>query len=286
MSQKPTIADFKKIIWAYYRREGRTSLPWRRTRDPYAILISEVMLQQTQVTRVAEYYKKFLEQFPNVRALAGARTSDVLAAWQGLGYNRRAVFLKRTAEIVTRDFDGRLPDDREALELLPGIGKGTSGSLMAFAFNKPEVFIETNIRRVFIHFFFPRRRRVTDVELERYIESSVDKKNPREWYWALMDYGAAMNTAGAAMPGRRAVAKASNPNRRSAHYKKQSAFAGSDRELRGKILRSTLSIEGSKISAARLQKKLAIPATRFKKIIAGLEKEGFIVRKGNYICIK
>jgi len=271
MSQKPTIASFKKTIWAYYRREGRMALPWRHTRDPYAIFVSEIMLQQTQVARVTEYYKKFLKQFPDFRALARARQSDVLAAWQGLGYNRRAMFLKRTAEIVAKDFDGRLPDNRAALESLPGIGKGTSGSLMAFAFNKPEVFIETNIRRVFIHFFFPRQRKVTDAELERYIGNSIDKKNPREWYWALMDYGAAMPA---------------NPNRRSAHYKRQSSFAGSDRELRGKILRSTLSGNGSKISATVLLKELGVNVVRFKKIITGLEKEGFIVRKRNYICIK
>ena len=272
MSQNTTVAAFKRTIWAHYRRAGRRSLPWRHTRDPYAIFISEIMLQQTQVARVEKYYEKFLKQFPNFRALARAKTSDVLRAWQGLGYNRRAMFLKRAAEIVVKQYAGRLPRTRAALEQLPGIGKGTSGSLMAFAFNKPEIFIETNIRRVFIHFFFPQRRNVTDAELERYIERSIDDKNPREWYWALMDYGAAM--------------KYVNPNRCSAHYKKQLPFAGSDRELRGKIMYSTLSQKRSRMSAKELLKALAIPRERFIDIIENLIREGFIVKSGDYICIK
>ena len=272
-----TIDAFKKRIWAHYRRAGRASLPWRHTRDAYAILVSEIMLQQTQVSRVEKYYEKFIKRFPGFRALAQAKTSDVLKAWQGLGYNRRAIFLKRSAEIIIERYDGHLPRERAALEELPGIGKGTSGSLMAFAFNAPEIFIETNIRRVFIHFFFPRRRKVTDAELERYIERSVDRKNPREWYWALMDYGAAMPAA----PALRA-----NPNRRSAHYKKQSLFSGSDRELRGKIMRSTLSQKKNKMSAKELLKELAVPRERFIDIIKNLIKEGFIVKRGDYLCIK
>ena len=273
------MGQFKRTIWAHYRRAGRGALPWRHTRDPYAILVSEIMLQQTQVARVEEYYKKFLKQFPDFAALAQARNSAVLAAWQGLGYNRRAMFLKRTAEIVVEQYGGRLPRDRVMLESLPGIGKGTSGSLMAFAFNSPEIFIETNIRRVFIHFFFKKRKKVTDAELERYIESSIDRKNPREWYWALMDYGAVMGAAGAAM-------KVLNPNRRSAHYKKQTAFAGSDRELRGKIVRATLDAARNKIEGSKFLREMNISPAQFNKVITGLEKEGFIVRKGNYICIK
>lgn len=274
-----TITAFRKIIWAHYRRAGRKQLPWRHTRDPYAILVSEVMLQQTQVSRVEGYYEKFIKKFPNFCALARARQGDVLAVWQGLGYNRRALFLKRAAEIVVKQYGGRLPRERAALEALPGIGRGTSGSLMAFAFNAPEVFIETNIRRVFIHFFFPRRRNVTDAELARYIERSIDRHRPREWYWALMDYGAAMHAAGAAM-------EPANPNRRSAYYKRQSAFAGSDRELRGKVVRSTLAQKRNKISAKELLRITAVPRERLDAVIYDLEKEGFVVRKGNMVCIK
>ncbi len=280
MSRITPATAFKRTIWTHYRRAGRKTLPWRRTRDPYAIFVSEIMLQQTQVSRVGGYYEKFIKRFPDFRSLAHARTGDVLAAWQGLGYNRRALFLKRAAETIMEKYGGRLPCDRAALESLPGIGKGTSGSIMAFAFNVPEVFIETNIRRVFIHFFFAKRRRVTDAELERYIGSSVDRKNAREWYWALMDYGAALPVMGAA------AKKEANPNRRSAHYTKQAAFTGSDRQLRGRMLRTVLSQKGRRATFSDLLITFAVPRKRLEKIAAGLEKEGFIVTKGNYICIK
>lgn len=271
-----TNRDFNRIIWARYRKEGRHALAWRRTTDPYAILVSEIMLQQTQVSRAEGYYEKFLKRFPDVRFLAKASTADVLTTWQGLGYNRRAMFLKKTAQILLEKYAGKLPVDREALELLPGIGKGTSGSLMAFAFNKPEIFIETNIRRVLIHFFFKNRKMVTDKELERYIEGAIDKKRPREWYWALMDYGASMKASNDPK-------KFINPNRRSAHYTKQSSFAGSDRELRGKFL--TIVLSKRKVSVAVLLKEVPIPKKRFEKVLAGLKKEGFIVMKHNNICI-
>jgi A/G-specific adenine glycosylase len=266
-----TKARFKALILAYYRKEGR-SMPWRKTRDPYAIFVSEIMLQQTQVARVVGFYEKFLKQFPDFRSLAAAEAKDVLKVWQGLGYNRRALSLKRAAEIIVRDFGEKLPRDRATLESLPGIGKGTSGSLLAFAFNKPEIFIETNIRRVFIHFFFPKAKKVTDDELKRYIESTMDLKTPREWYWALMDYGSFL-------------ARNENPSRRSAHYKKQSIFRGSDRELRGRMLRGMLDKKG-RVALQTLIKMLEVPAPRAEKIAEGLAREGFIVRKGNYISIK
>lgn len=274
-----TIAAFRKEIWAHYRRAGRGDMPWRRTNDPYRIFVSEVMLQQTQVARVMEYYPRFIRRFPDFRALARAGSGDVLAAWQGLGYNRRAIYLRRAAEIVMREFGGRLPRGRAALESLPGIGPGTSGSLMAFAFNEPTVFIETNIRRVFIHFFFPGRKKVTDIELERYIERSLDTARPREWYWALMDYGAAMAS------GSR-TAQRGNPNRRSAHYKKQEPFTGSDREARGKILRWTLAAKKNTMSVRTLSRALALPRQRFESALHALEKEGFIIRKGDSLYIK
>jgi A/G-specific adenine glycosylase len=269
-----TIERFKKIIWENYRRAGRLALPWRNTHDPYAIFVSEIMLQQTQVNRVAGYYKFFLERFPDFSSLAKANVVEVLTVWQGLGYNRRALFLKRSAEMVVEKFDGRLPPDRAALESLHGIGKGTSGSLMAFAFNKPEIFIETNIRRVFLHFFFEGKKKVTDEEIERYIEKSVDRKDPREWYWALMDYGTLLG----------AQAKEKNPNRRSAHYKKQAAFSGSDRELRGKIVRSLL-LKKSKIDERTLLTGVGASKEKFEKVIKGLYKEGFVIKEGNYLYI-
>jgi len=258
---------FKKTIEEYYHMHGRHDLPWRHTRDPYAILVSEIMLQQTQVTRVKSYYENFLKKFPNFRRLARAKKEEVLRAWQGLGYNRRALALWNLSRIVSREFNGNLPRTREQLEALPGIGRGTSGAVSAFAFNKPEVFIETNIRRVFIHFFFSATnegrasaKKVTDDELARYIKSTLDVKNPREWYYALMDYGAMLGTSASA-----SKLASANPNRRSAHYKKQSPFKGSDREIRGKLLRSILA--GNKPD---------IKSVRNRRVFAVLKKEGFL----------
>ncbi len=289
MDTSKKAAAFKSAVRHHYRLQGRHDLPWRKTRDPYAILVSEVMLQQTQVSRVEGFYGRFLEKFPDFRTLADARASDVLAAWQGLGYNRRALSLKRLAETVMGEYGGNLPSDRAALERLPGIGKGTSGSLMAFVFNKPELFIETNIRRVFIHHFFPRMRRgVTDEEIERYIQRTMDHAHPREWYWALMDYGATL--------GRSAQGIGSNPNRRSAHYKKQGTFRGSDRELRGRILRYLLSQKNAKGESAKKgvnKGQLAafagisgsVESGRIERVVSRLLEEGFIIKRRNSIYI-
>jgi len=275
-----TPAQFNAIIKRHYRARGRHGLLWRKTRDPYAILVSEIMLQQTQVARVEGFYAKFLARFPDFKALAEADTVAVLKAWQGLGYNRRALALKKLAEAVMSEYGGKLPCNRAALEKLPGIGKGTSGSIMAFAFNKPAIFIETNIRRVFIHFFFPRARKaVTDAAIERYIERTIDRKHPREWYWALMDYGATMATG--AVPGSGARTPV-NPNRKSAHYKKQSAFKGSDREVRGKILRyllaqSVLKKGNPAFRLGNIKKAINITDKRLNIILSRLVKEGFIL---------
>ncbi len=259
-----TIGQFRKLIWDHYRKYGRHDLAWRKAKNPYRILVSEIMLQQTQVSRVTKFYLAFIKQFPSFEVLATAKTADVLRAWQGLGYNRRALALQRLAQTVVGDYKGKLPSDRASLEALPGIGKGTSGSLMAFAFNKPEAFIETNIRRAFIHYFFSERQNVSDKELEPLIAKAVDLSNPREWYWALMDYG---STLGAAKD-------IENPNLRSKHYVRQSKFAGSDRELRGKILR--VALRGKKLIARNLARSLGEPLDRTKKILAGLSREGFI----------
>ena len=274
-----TVAQFKRTIRAYYKKNAR-AMPWRETRDPYRILVSEIMLQQTQVSRVLGFYKNFIKQFPDFRALASASTSDVLRAWQGLGYNRRALALQRLANEVIEKYDGRLPRDTENLIALPGIGPYTAGAVRAFAFDEPEIFIETNIRRVFIYFFFPAGKKpnqkagekVMDAALRRYLESTLDRKNPREWYFALMDYGAMLGSMGA-----------ENPNRRSAHYARQSIFAGSDRELRGKIVRTLLLRK--KILSSALARELRESRERVLNIVTRLNKEGFIMKKGEYITL-
>jgi A/G-specific adenine glycosylase len=257
--------NFKKTIQAYYKKNGRHDMPWRKTRDPYRILVSEIMLQQTQVSRVKKFYPAFIKKFPNFRALARANTQDVLRAWQGLGYNRRAIALQKLSRVVLEKFNGKLPREREILISLPGIGKATAGSLRAFAFNEPEIFIETNIRRVFIHFFFQDKMKVTDQALERYIKRTLERKNPREWYWALMDYGAMLGET---------ARGAKNPNRKSAHYRRQPQFRGSDRELRGKIVR--LLLKNKKISLNSIVKTTGEPVMRIKKVTSDLAREGFM----------
>ncbi|HEX4104002.1 MAG TPA: A/G-specific adenine glycosylase [Candidatus Paceibacterota bacterium] len=262
-----THPQFRKTIWAHYRKNGRHDLAWRKTRDPYRILVSEIMLQQTQVARVAGFYPEFIKVFPNFRALARAGTADVLRAWQGMGYNRRALALQNLSRIVLETFNGKLPKSREELESLPGIGKATAGSLRAFAWNEYEVFIETNIRRVFIHFFFHEEKTVTDEAIVRYITGTLPQKNFREWYWALMDYGAMLGAQ---------VQKAKvsiNPNRKSAHYRKQAVFKGSDRELRGKILR--LLLKKKKVSLPLMAKAMKEPALRVRRVANVLVREGF-----------
>ena len=179
---------FRDLILAHYRAHGR-DLPWRQTTDPYRILVSEIMLQQTQVERVAVKYREFLERFPDFESLAHAPKSEVLLAWQGLGYNRRAIALQGAAQRVIEEYGGRLPADVETLATFPGIGKATAAAICAYAFNMPVVYIETNIRRIFIHFFFQDREGVRDDEILPLVERALDRENPREWYSALMEYG-------------------------------------------------------------------------------------------------
>lgn len=267
----PEIARIRRIIMTWYRAQGR-DLPWRRTRDPYRILVSEIMLQQTQVPRVRTFYEKFIREFPDFVSLAKAKKSDVLRAWQGLGYNRRALALRESARIVVRRYGGRLPREREILESLPGVGPYTAGAIRAFAWNEPEVFIETNIRRVFLHFFFSGRARVHDREILPMIEKALDPHDPRAWYFALMDYGAMLGGAGG-----------ENPNRRSAHHVRQPKFAGSDREIRGRILR--LALSRGKLRMGDLEKAIPQPKGRIADVVASLATEGFLKRKGDIIAL-
>lgn len=209
----------------------------------YSILVSEVMLQQTQVNRVVPKYKEFLKKFPNIRALAIAPISDVLIVWQGLGYNRRALFLKRTCEELYKRNQKNpvFPTLHSELLKLPGIGQSTAGALLAFAFNTPVPFIETNIRAVFIYFFFKDSSSVSDIHIHELLSETLaekkNKSNPRDWYYALYDYGSMLK----AKLGKDKTAL----HKQSLHYTKQSAFKGSNREIRSAILK--LIIDATKI---------------------------------------
>jgi len=260
---------FQDEVRRYYRDHKRI-LPWRSTKDPYKILVSEVMLQQTQVERVKGYYEAFLKKFPTASVLAAAPLENVLMSWKGLGYNRRAVNLKRTAEIITQT-NGKFPKEYAGLISLPGIGPGTAGAIINFAYNIPTAFIETNIRSVYLHFFFKGKSGVSDKEILKLVEKTQDMKNPREWYYALYDYGVMLKkTIG-------------NQNMRSVHYKKQSTFKGSNRELRANMLFYIL--EKKRVTINALVKHLKKDKEIVLKNVVTFEKECVIKRKGIYIAI-
>ncbi len=254
---------FVNEVWEYYRRHGRQSLPWRLTPNPYHIVVSEIMLQQTQADRVIPKYKSFLKRFPTWKALARAPLGDVLREWQGLGYNRRGKMLHELGREVSQNYRGTLPKDVETLISLPGIGPYTAGAVLVFAFNTPVPIIETNIRSVYLHHFFLDETDITDAEIVRLIVLTLDVKNPREWYYALMDYGVYIKkTYG-------------NPNRRSKHYASQSTFKGSDREIRGAILRV---LSEQPYTREKLLKLLPFEDIRIDAQLVKLMKERMIIQ--------
>jgi A/G-specific adenine glycosylase len=312
----PEIRKFRKIVYTYFGSHGRT-LPWRRGHDPYHVFISEIMLQQTQVDRVGPKFEAFITALPSFSALAKAPLKKVLSLWQGLGYNRRALHLKKSAEIIVKKYNGRLPSSPEILETLPGIGTATAASIAAFAFNKPVVFLETNIRTVLIHHFFsdcsctgvaadslaprwspdlhlkvqspptsarqPRRfppvynrgmdfkSTISDNRLLPLAGQLLDRKNPRKWYSALMDYGTMLKN------------QYGNASRRSVQYKKQSRFEGSRRQKRGRILR--LLLNKGPLASGTISRRLAIPLNLLNKICAGLIADRIVIKSKNRYCI-
>jgi A/G-specific adenine glycosylase len=266
-----TAEAFNRLIWRYYR-EHKRNFPWRETTDPYKILVSEVMLQQTQTGRVVPYYEKFLTHFPTVKRLARTSTAELLAVWQGLGYNRRALSLKKSAQIIEEKYQSNIPHALEELISLPGIGHHTAGAILAYAFNRSEIFIETNIRKTIIHSFFPDREKVSDKEIDEVLQTVIDKKNPREWYWAIVDYGS--------MLGSKKIIR----NNRSGHYRKQTPFEGSNRQIRSGILKSLLQQTPQEIEA--FVEALKIDEDLVLKNLIDLEKEGFIEKRKEGYSIK
>jgi A/G-specific adenine glycosylase len=264
------VRSFRKKVYDYYDKHGR-DLPWRKRVTPYRVLVSEVMLQQTQVERVTAKYKEFLAAFPDFQSLAKAPTQKLLTIWSGMGYNRRALALRALAQQVVSEYRGKLPSDPAELVNLPGIGKYTAGAVFAFAFNKPVVFMDTNIRRVFIHHFFHDRENIRDEEIIPFVEQTMDRSNPRKWYNALMDYGTMLKKAQV------------NPNRRSAHYTRQGPFENSNRQVRGAILKAL--VKESPLTQARIVKITRMDPERVKKNLVQLEKEGFIRKKGRAYSI-
>jgi A/G-specific adenine glycosylase len=256
------VRAFRKAVWDFYRRQGRHALPWRQTRNAYRILVSEVMLQQTQVERVIAYYERFVADYPTPAALAAAPLADVLTRWQGLGYNRRAKMLWEGMKEVAAKHGGKLPKTAAELEALRGIGPYTARAVAAFAHDADDVFIETNIRTAVIHHFHPKKLKVSDADIADALAAALPKGRAREWYWALMDYGSYLKRSGV------------KNNYRAKAYAKQSAFEGSYRQARGAALRALA--RGAQPSALLVE--LMGPARRvqMKSALASLLKEGMI----------
>jgi A/G-specific adenine glycosylase len=261
-----SLSTFRAGVLAHYLAHGRT-LPWRQTRDPYAVLVSEVMLQQTQVSRVEPRYAEFLATFPDFGALAAAPLAAVLESWSGLGYNRRALNLKRLAEMVVDEHAGRLPDDPVVLATFPGIGKATAAAIVTYAFGTFAPFIETNVRAVFLHHFFADADGVPDGELRPIVEATWDRYDPREWGYALMDYGTHLKRT---LP---------NPSRRSRHHARQSRFEGSDRQARGAFLRAL--VRAGALEAHQLAEEARVDVARAQRLLEDLESEGFVARESD-----
>jgi len=264
------ISAFRKRVLDYYRRYGR-NLPWRQTTDPYHILVSEIMLQQTQVDRVIPKFEAFINRFPEPAKLAAAQLKEVLSLWQGLGYNRRAQSLHRCAILLVNEHGGRLPETREGLQALPGIGPYSAAAVCVFAYNQPCVFIETNIRAVYIHTFFPESDAVSDKQLEPYIHASLYTRDPRRWYNALMDYGVFLKKEHA------------NPARRSSRHAVQSKFEGSDRQIRGVVIKILGNVEV--MSMRKLVRTIGKEPVRVQTIIEQLVREGLVKRQRNQLSL-
>ena len=261
------ITAFRRAVWRHYRRDGR-DLPWRRKVTPYRVFVSEVMLQQTQVARVADFFPAFIKRFPTFAALAAPAPREVLEAWRGLGYNRRALWLREAARSVIRDHGGRLPRGEESLRALPGIGVATAASIAAFAFDQPTVFLETNIRAALIHHLFPARTKVTERELLAAAAMTLDRRRPREWYSALMDYGSWLKRANP------------NPSRRASAHRPQARFRGSAREARGAALRALLGARDPLSKSQLIRRLTGIAPERLGAALEALLSEGLIRRRG------
>lgn len=263
--------DFLERLWAEYNSASRHMLPWRAEpyMSPYAILVSEFMLQQTQVQRVVPKFLAFMDAFPDLDSLRRAKQSDVISSWSGLGYYRRAKFLYAAAQ--------SLPDgskevwSRGQLEACAGIGPNTAGAIRVYAYDTPELFIETNVRTVLLRHFFAESDSVSDKELQQILSQLLDYEHPRAFYWAIMDYGSALKRRGDRIA------------RVSSHYKKQAPYEGSSRQLRASIIRQLADAKkpvSTRTVARRLNDK------RAASIIDQLLKENMIEQSSGALRLK
>jgi A/G-specific adenine glycosylase len=268
-----TVKKFRSLIYAFYEKEGR-SFPWRERLEPWGILVSEIMLQQTQTERVVPYWERWMKKWPRPGDLHRASLEEILREWSGLGYNRRARYLKESAGVIAGEYGGRVPEVAADLERLPGIGAYTAGAVSCFAWNKPAVFIETNIRAVMLHFFFGGGSEIRDAEILPFLEKHLDRKEPRKWYWALMDYGAALKKL------------TPNPGRRGAHYRRQSGFRGSFRELRGSLIRALVSGGPAGLEELGRLPGIGRDEKDIYRALKALEKESMVAEEGGIYRIR
>ena len=284
--------QLNEALFQWFKKYGRHDLPWRKTNDPYKILVSEVMLQQTQGSRALSKYDEFLKTFPSIKALAAAPLGAVLRAWSGLGYNRRAKYLWECARIVNAKYSGEFPKSFETLQELPGIGRGTAAALMSFAFGGDEPMIDTNIRRIIVRIFFLQRKSShnigsisrsydttnLDYVLYKFTKQIIPKGRGRDWNWAMMDVGALVCTAkhhdDAACPFQKLHGAVED-----FQYKKpQKKFKGSDRYYRGKII-AALACAPQGLASSRMRDIVKVSEQKFDAVVDGLHREGLVVRQ-------
>jgi len=295
--------QIQRVLLRWYARNGRAHLPWRTTRDPYRVLVSEFMLQQTQVDRVLPKFSAFVERFPDFRTLAQSGASDAVRHWKGLGYNSRAVRLHAIARAVTETFGGALPRDAAALRALPGIGPYTAAALRAFAFDLDDAAIDTNVRRV-VHRWLhgielPAKAGIAQLEEEA--RQIVPPGRGHEWNSAMMDLGAMICTArfpncsicpvqslcAAAPLDATVLARARKLNAREASPQAALTFPQTTRFARGRIVDRLRALSpGEQISLLDLHRELGpLLAGRslehITSIVAALERDALVsVRKG------
>ncbi len=257
------LAALQTELLDWYAANGR-DLPWRHTTDPYAVLLSEVMLQQTQAPRVVDRFPAFLARFPTLASLAAAPLADVLSAWLGLGYNNRALRLKRCAEAA----GDRLPADLEGLRALPGVGPYTARAVLIFAHNADFAAVDANVRRVLTHRLdLPRDLR--PAALQAIAEAALPRGRSRDWHNALMDYGSLVLTT--RVTG-------------IAPLTRQTPFAGSHRQRRARLLRTLL--EGGPLSLSAAAAALDLTLTDCRAVVDSLAADGLVTLRGDRVTVR
>lgn len=265
---KKKISTIQTTVLDWYKTNKR-NLPWRSTRDPYHILVSEIMLQQTQVSRVIPKYEEFLKRFPTVGKLASVSSAEVIRAWKGLGYNRRALNLQRAARVIVGEHNGKVPSDLEALRELPGIGRYTAGAIRNFASGIDTPAVDTNVKQ-FLDHFVPASAARTENDYYDLAEQLMPEGKAREWLHAVMDYSALVLKSNKVTGSTLRV-----------EPRKSEPFVGSNRYLRGRII-DRLRDQAQTASAlfAAIAKPIDVEQGRFQALVTALQSEGFLTRKG------